>query len=183
MAPTSPQSEQADTTATAGPQRFCRQCAYPLIGLPENRCPECGQVFNLDDPKTYATDPRPQPKVTSIICAYLVTLFAALVLTQLFDWGQDMKQRYWIALSVIGGLAAPLALFIVFVGDSAMPGIVAQALAFCLLLWLLGLWVVLKTRMRKLPIPTHIVLAALWCSIGALWGFFVVALIEHTAGC
>jgi hypothetical protein len=28
---------------------LCRQCGYPLIGLPTHRCPECGWQFTLDD--------------------------------------------------------------------------------------------------------------------------------------
>ena len=27
----------------------CQQCGYPLAGLTEHRCPECGRTFNLDD--------------------------------------------------------------------------------------------------------------------------------------
>jgi len=30
----------------------CLDCDYPLRGLPENRCPECGRGFDPDDPKT-----------------------------------------------------------------------------------------------------------------------------------
>ncbi len=34
-------------------ERYCRRCSYPLRGLPEQRCPECGQAFDPGDPKTY----------------------------------------------------------------------------------------------------------------------------------
>ncbi len=37
-----------------GPAR-CIRCQYILEGLPEARCPECGQAFNPDDPLTYTT--------------------------------------------------------------------------------------------------------------------------------
>lgn len=30
----------------------CRKCDYPLRGLIENRCPECGRPFDPGDPKT-----------------------------------------------------------------------------------------------------------------------------------
>lgn len=31
---------------------LCRDCNYALRGLPENRCPDCGRVFDPDDPDT-----------------------------------------------------------------------------------------------------------------------------------
>ncbi len=39
------------------PTRFCLSCAYPLCGLPEPRCPECGGGFDPDDPATYVVRP------------------------------------------------------------------------------------------------------------------------------
>lgn len=44
-----------DTTA------LCRECNYPLRGLSENRCPECGHPFDPSDPWTMNTG-RPMPK-------------------------------------------------------------------------------------------------------------------------
>jgi len=32
---------------------FCRRCGYNLYGLPENRCPECGNKFDPSNAKTY----------------------------------------------------------------------------------------------------------------------------------
>lgn len=37
----------------ADTDRFCQGCNYNLHGLPEHRCPECGRVFNPDDPSTF----------------------------------------------------------------------------------------------------------------------------------
>src|SRR5262245_53620883 len=28
---------------------LCRQCRYPLGGLTQHRCPECGRSFNIDE--------------------------------------------------------------------------------------------------------------------------------------
>lgn len=36
----------------------CVGCGHILEGLPENRCPECGQVFDPDDPRTLAPPPE-----------------------------------------------------------------------------------------------------------------------------
>jgi ribosomal protein L37E len=37
---------------------YCRQCGYMLFGLPENRCPECGQAFDPADRRTYLRYPK-----------------------------------------------------------------------------------------------------------------------------
>ena len=34
--------------------RTCLGCGYILDGLPENRCPECGQPFSPDNPDTFS---------------------------------------------------------------------------------------------------------------------------------
>jgi hypothetical protein len=41
------------------PSRFCLGCEYPLDGLPEHRCPECGCQFDPADPRTFRDGPRP----------------------------------------------------------------------------------------------------------------------------
>jgi hypothetical protein len=38
------------------PRIFCLECGYPLDGLPEPRCPECGAAFDPNDPDTYRED-------------------------------------------------------------------------------------------------------------------------------
>lgn len=35
------------------PRVFCSACGYPLTFLAEQRCPECGQAFDPNDPDTY----------------------------------------------------------------------------------------------------------------------------------
>jgi len=42
---------------------FCPRCEYPLRGLPEHRCPECGLRFEIDNLITPATPLRP-PEIT-----------------------------------------------------------------------------------------------------------------------
>ena len=39
------------------PQVFCRGCGYPLAGIDQARCPECGRPFDPDEPLTYLTAP------------------------------------------------------------------------------------------------------------------------------
>lgn len=45
--------EQQDQAVNSALQRYCLDCAYSLIGLPENRCPECGREFDPADPRTF----------------------------------------------------------------------------------------------------------------------------------
>jgi predicted amidophosphoribosyltransferase len=42
---------------------LCPRCEYPLRGLPEHRCPECGLAFEVDDILSPATPLRP-PRLT-----------------------------------------------------------------------------------------------------------------------
>src|SRR2546423_1253480 len=39
---------------------YCRNCYYDLRGLPSNRWPECGSVFNPNDGATFSRSPGPQ---------------------------------------------------------------------------------------------------------------------------
>jgi hypothetical protein len=39
----------------------CLGCEYPLLGLDDNRCPECGRGFDLSDPATFRRPPPPVP--------------------------------------------------------------------------------------------------------------------------
>jgi len=34
---------------------YCKYCDYLLVGLPESRCPECGNTFDLSEPRTFET--------------------------------------------------------------------------------------------------------------------------------
>lgn len=36
----------------AVPAVYCRRCGYQLVGLPENRCPECRRIFHPVDETT-----------------------------------------------------------------------------------------------------------------------------------
>lgn len=44
---------------TTEPGMFCRVCGYALVGLSENRCPECGRAFDPADPRTFRYPRRP----------------------------------------------------------------------------------------------------------------------------
>jgi hypothetical protein len=44
----------------------CLRCEYPLLGLTDNRCPECGQPFDLSDPATFRSPPLPVPPARTV---------------------------------------------------------------------------------------------------------------------
>jgi hypothetical protein len=41
---------------------FCKSCHYALQGLSEPRCPECGGVFDPNDPTTYIVPTKRLPR-------------------------------------------------------------------------------------------------------------------------
>ncbi|MGD8454682.1 MAG: hypothetical protein PVJ57_22945 [Phycisphaerae bacterium] len=41
-----------------GAELLCRRCLYPLAGLPECCCPECGATFDLNNPRSFLTHAR-----------------------------------------------------------------------------------------------------------------------------
>jgi CHASE2 domain-containing sensor protein len=66
---------------------YCRQCLYVLDGLPENRCPECGNVFDPADPRSFRKHPSypaPRASLASIACAFSAPLL--LIITILQVW-------------------------------------------------------------------------------------------------
>ncbi len=61
----------------------CLSCKYDLRNLTENRCPECGRVFDPNDPRTFddETAPEPASRVVVRTCfGHLVTFMILFVL-------------------------------------------------------------------------------------------------------
>jgi len=78
--------------AVALPTGYCLHCNYPLTGLPDPRCPECGSAFDPSDPVTFADCPaRPWAPAVAKVAAALAAgcVVAALVLRPrlLVVWG------------------------------------------------------------------------------------------------
>ncbi len=59
---------------------YCCKCGYPLDGLGDNRCPECGWVFQPEDAETYRSRPK-RPRFDARRLAWVVPLVAASVIT------------------------------------------------------------------------------------------------------
>lgn len=57
----------------------CINCSYPLRGIPEPRCPECGTPFDPDDPKSWAPE-NPPPRRALALGGSFSGAFAAWLL-------------------------------------------------------------------------------------------------------
>jgi hypothetical protein len=62
---------------------YCFGCEYELVGLGDDRCPECGRLFDSSDPKSFASeqfmvhrDRRARRFEFALIAVALVPLFA-----------------------------------------------------------------------------------------------------------
>jgi hypothetical protein len=64
--------EMNDTLHDASAAPRCLRCGYLLVGLPESRCPECGQLFDLSDPTTF-TFGRRDRTILEIVIFFIVT--------------------------------------------------------------------------------------------------------------
>lgn len=86
------------STADATRPRWCRNCHYSLLGLREQqRCPECGQAFNFDDPRTYdSTIPGNRIKQVTWACA---GCFLGAILCFLLTYRITDDQKLSFALS------------------------------------------------------------------------------------
>ncbi|NOG52770.1 MAG: hypothetical protein HND57_00315 [Planctomycetes bacterium] len=100
---------------------YCRNCRYPLNGLRDTVCPECGQAFDPADEKTFATSERREfpfqwEAVASAICA--VSLI--LLLTQLGRSGPSWRRPSFVDEFMIWMVPITLAALSIGFGISAM---------------------------------------------------------------
>jgi ribosomal protein L37E len=58
---------------------YCRTCGYVLLGLRENRCPECGRPFDPDDVRSFRRYPKePDKRVLVFVYCWLGAGAAAI---------------------------------------------------------------------------------------------------------
>lgn len=87
--------------------RYCLDCGYPVLGLSEDRCPECGRAFDPTDSRT--TSHRSSPSIWPTLDTVLrVMCVGAGILTGVVfvvSWlGTDL-----LVLWLVGFLAIPFA--------------------------------------------------------------------------
>lgn len=70
---------------------YCLGCGYDLQALDQNRCPECGQTFNLADPASYRRTPCKRH-----ISVFLAPLMAACAIIAAFFAG------WWTGDAIFG---------------------------------------------------------------------------------
>ena len=74
---------------------YCRTCSYNLHGLPENRCPECGNAFDPADPKTFRRWPRRAVWVwvrrITLVLLVPILLYGGMVGWLWWDWNAEQK--------------------------------------------------------------------------------------------
>lgn len=89
---------------------YCRKCRYPLDGLSENRCPECGRAFDPQNPSTWHSE------------------------TQLR--GGKLRKSEFAGLSVAGGLYGVFGTcFAAMIGSKLLMALVAGPVCLIVLLW------------------------------------------------
>jgi len=59
----------------------CLSCKYDLRNLSENRCPECGRVFDPNDPLTFLPDAGDRRPIGWIMIWLLVCIVALVLIT------------------------------------------------------------------------------------------------------
>lgn len=94
--------------------RFCLQCTYPLHGITEPRCPECGRSFDPADRSTYARRPgdrtwrsRARPPSPPFLVATLLLAGWAVYDLSLpgFPGYAIVAAGFWILLALVADYA------------------------------------------------------------------------------
>lgn len=94
--------------------RYCRQCGYQLNGLSENRCPECGQTFDPNEPRTFALTPnywRQHRWLPAALASPVVAVVLAAMAMSIF-WPGRMVELVWAVSFVLWiGIDAGIVVF------------------------------------------------------------------------
>jgi hypothetical protein len=60
--------------------KYCLDCGYMLIGLSQDRCPECGRPFDRADRSTFRSYPRlTWPKRIALVLLVIVAVAASAI--------------------------------------------------------------------------------------------------------
>lgn len=150
------------------PTCYCRKCYYALSGLTEPRCPECGQPFDLTDPRAYSREPHPPRRARAILLAYGLALgltFAFWLLQDSSRWAGMTQRRGWLQLSwfALASACGPVSWWLDHVPQPVMLWLMPVLFAA---LWSVWLTLACASPLRRLPAFVHFILAMLWCFCG-----------------
>lgn len=79
-----------------GVHKLCLGCGYNLDHLPENRCPECGRLFDPDDVRSFG--PR---ETIGGSCANGRSFLGAAVLASPLLWASVYSYPYWSLAAIL----------------------------------------------------------------------------------
>ncbi len=96
-----------DPSAPAAPVLFCPHCDYNLTGLPEDRCPECGQSFDRRALTAMMSGPYPPP-LTSMRADEGVLKVVSYSLFRPSRIGRELAVRCDPSLMLVYGAATKL---------------------------------------------------------------------------
>ena len=91
----------------------CLSCRYNLCELAENRCPECGRVFDPEDAQTFYTPPNRKPAIwllSAVLCCHMAILWVLFEL-QRAGWRTTMSHVLtglfalsWLGTAILLGM-------------------------------------------------------------------------------
>lgn len=147
--------------------RYCLRCGYPLVAQTENRCPECGDSFDPNNPDSYRERPmrKPQP-VILLLAVYLMPFVLNSLLLTVIGTGKWHRRGHWppmdarITCSLIAG-TGPFAWLDVKWTQAFAALLVAAT-------WLLWFAIVIGTPLRRAPLWLHLPFSLLWSCCGCM---------------
>ncbi len=89
------------------PTRWCKQCQYPLNGVANDKCPECGKLFDPYNNETFLTDlqGRKLRKYWPWILVGCLLLLAIVAIGSRRLFGSYIVREVAIAVFIIGPMA------------------------------------------------------------------------------
>ncbi len=72
----------------------CLSCKYDLRNLTENRCPECGRIFDPDDPRTFRDTSRKHRRWWIVELVIFSAVFYLIIVTLIV--ADEYGRRHWL---------------------------------------------------------------------------------------
>lgn len=147
------------------PTLYCPTCGYILNMLPEHRCPECGTLFDPNNPRLLRM-PRKKASLAALLAIYLLPMLFTMAMWIVVGAGKWHRSGNWPPVSArvkvsLVAATGPIA----FLHHAKLMFVAAF---FALAIWTTWLWLITKPPLRTLPIWLHIILSLLWNVSGCI---------------